>query len=256
MKTIQLFFISLCGLLLLSGLTPVRAEEVIATLDPTEVHISAFYNGTTVAVAGVIPADTEAVIRIIGQRENVHAKEKGKVGGVLWMNIKDITYENVPGTFILLTSEKLKDMVDSPDSTIGFAAVKNEVTILPESEDKDFLYGEFVKLKKKQHLFLEDTSGITYGTDPEGNRTITAHLPIPPMMKPGSYDIEVMAVRDGKVVGQENLKLRVREIGLPKKLSELAFQHSLLYGIMAVVIAVLAGLLMGVIFKGKGGGAH
>jgi ABC-type dipeptide/oligopeptide/nickel transport system permease subunit len=35
----------------------------------------------------------------------------------------------------------------------------------------------------------------------------------------------------------------------------MAFEHSLLYGIMAVVIAVFAGLFMGVIFKDRGG-AH
>jgi hypothetical protein len=38
-------------------------------------------------------------------------------------------------------------------------------------------------------------------------------------------------------------------------MSSMAFNHGTLYGIVAVMVAILAGLLTGVVFKG-GKGAH
>jgi hypothetical protein len=52
-------------------------------------------------------------------------------------------------------------------------------------------------------------------------------------------------------------QLKVEEQGIPFMISSLAFNHSLLYGFLAVLIAVAAGLVMDFFFgTGKGGGAH
>ena len=47
----------------------------------------------------------------------------------------------------------------------------------------------------------------------------------------------------------------VREVGMPAWISSLAFNHGALYGILAVLVAVVAGLGTGILFKG-GKGAH
>ena len=43
--------------------------------------------------------------------------------------------------------------------------------------------------------------------------------------------------------------------GIVAKLSNLAFNHAAIYGIIAIVIAMAAGFAVGALFK-KGGGAH
>jgi uncharacterized membrane protein YraQ (UPF0718 family) len=44
-------------------------------------------------------------------------------------------------------------------------------------------------------------------------------------------------------------------VGLPALLATLAYEHGALYGVIAVIIAILTGFAMGYIFK-KGGGGH
>jgi len=244
----------LVGILALVAL-PCFSSEITVNLEPAEIHISAFYNGSFVKVSGTIPAGTEAVVRAIGQKEEVHVKKKGKVAGLLWMNTADITFKNTPGVFILLTSKDLENMVTRPDSKIGFSSIKDKVEIEPASEDKDFLFGEFVKLKQTQRLYLTNFDAIKYGQERNGVRPFSALLPVPPKMKPGTYDIDVLAVQNGSVIAKADTKLVVRAIGFPEELTKLAFDYPLLYGIMAVFIAIFAGLLIGVLFKGKGG-AH
>jgi len=71
------------------------------------------------------------------------------------------------------------------------------------------------------------------------------------------YQVKVLEIHDGVIVDSSKNRLEVKEEGIPLMLSELAFNHSLLYGFLAVLIAVAAGLIMDFFFgTGKGGGAH
>jgi len=74
-------------------------------------------------------------------------------------------------------------------------------------------------------------------------------------MNAGKYLIEAITIKDGKAVGRASEEITIELSGLPKIIALLSYEHSLLFGIMAVVIAVATGLLIGVLFKG-GGGAH
>ncbi len=248
-----LIFTIVAGLVLYAPLVGTAAVSV--ELNPAEIHISAFYDGSQVEIKGSVPKGTEAFVRLIGPREEIHVKKKGKVGGLLWMNTGDVTFENAPSSFMILTSSALASLVDDPKSPIGYSSIKSEVVVEPASEDKDFLFGEFVKLKKASDLYMADTNAIKYLGDTGTDRPFTAVMPVPPKMKPGSYKVEVLAVKGGQVVDKATKEFTVRMVGFPKKLADMAFGQPLIYGIMAVVIAVLAGLLTGFLFKSKGG-AH
>jgi hypothetical protein len=57
------------------------------------------------------------------------------------------------------------------------------------------------------------------------------------------------------VAARTTTELQVKQVGLPAFISKLAFERGALYGLLATIIAIAAGLLMGVIFKGEKG-AH
>ncbi len=248
-----LFHISfLAGLLALLA-SSCLAADISIKLEPTVIHISTFYNGSSVKLSGTIPAKAEAFIRLSGLDREIHLKKKGKVAGILWMNTGDVVFKDVPDTYMLLTSSGLKDEIDSPKSTLGFAALERQITIEPADNNKNFLFKEFVKLQRKNHVYLTDDNAVQYSTAANGMRTFAAVATIPPKMKPGTYTIEVFALENGTVIGTATKTLTLEETGFPKQLANLAFNHSLLYGIMAVLVALVAGLITGVLFKGKGG---
>ena len=74
-------------------------------------------------------------------------------------------------------------------------------------------------------------------------------------MPQGVFKIEVFAIRDDAILATGTQEMKVAEVGLPAMMSSMAFNHGTLYGIVAVMVAILAGLLTGVVFKG-GKGAH
>ncbi len=241
--------------LLISATTVLAADQVQMELSTRVIRIPAFYNGTSLEASGTVPADADVVVRVMGPRENVHLKEKGKVFGLLWMNKTDVTLGNTPAVYMLYVPEDRGDKLLSPGLGLGYQALEQEVTLEPASEDKSFVLGEYVKLMEKYGVYNDHAGRVKYIDTPGGERHFSTTLTIPPKMKPGQYQVQCYVVREGKVSGQSGKTLTIELSGMPALIANMAYNHALMYGIIAVCIAIAAGLLMGMLFRGKGG-AH
>jgi hypothetical protein len=230
-------------------------DDFKLNLSPSTVQISAFYNGTTVQVTGQIPAAAEAVVKVSGIGEELHLKKKGKVGGVLWMNTGDVTFENAPNVEMIYMPKAITDIESSPVNHLGLKTLKDKITILPSGEDKNFLFGEFLKLKQKDGLYTLNEDTIYYGIPKQNVKTVTADITIPTKMKKGTYTVELAVVQDGKELGIATKELTIEQVGFPAQLTKFAFGKPLLYGVLSSLIAIAAGLFTGIVFKGKSG-AH
>lgn len=230
-----------------------QANEVNLELSPAVVEISAFYNGTTVVAKGRIPADTEAVVRLSGAGEELHLKKKGKVAGLIWMNTDDLTLDNAPNVFMIYTPAAITDLGSSPARKLGFDALKDRITVSPVGADNDFIISEFIKLKQEDKLYIVAPATVKYGPVDQGFKSVEVEMVVPPRMGQGDYTVELAVVGNGGLLGITQQQLTVRQVGFPAQLSKLAFERPILHGVMAVLIALGAGLFIGIVFKDKGG---
>jgi len=243
-------------------LSPVAAEETLQlTIAPESVAIDAFYHGSRILVTGKLPADCEAIVRIMGQRSNLHLKKKGRVGGILWMNLDTITIENVPSVFMIYTAKDLTELLGPhPESSgvrkLGLASLQEHTRIVPISADHDALFKEFIKLKDKEGFYRTSQGLVHYGSAGDTQKSFEVSIPLPARFPPATYQVEVYAVRQGEVVAQAAQPLEVTMVGFPALLSSFAFRRGALFGLFAVVVAVVAGLIIGVVFSGSKGGSH
>ena len=222
------------------------------TVQPDQIFIGATYNGTDILVSGQVPADTEAVIRITGHEEDSKLKKKGRVMGVLWMNLGSVELQNIPGVFLLYKS------IQADDQQVGginISAIRRKAEIVSEYQDKDALFEEFVKLKQKSGLYRTVENGIHYEKENNGMKFFSASVKLPSALPQGDYKLEVFALAGNDIAGYSKKDLNVKQAGMPAFIATLAFDHGTLYGILAVIVAVIAGLLTGTIFKGEKG-AH
>ena len=267
-KIAFILFLS-CMLGLLPLILCAQDVPVQLKLSKSSINISTFYNGTTLKAEGTIPADVNVLLEVRGPKKNVALKVKGKVAGLLWMNKTDVELENVPAVFMVYTPDKVeKDlfltelgigsdnlMKDLSILHAGYQKLVRDIVIKPESADKMFVFSEYVKLMEKAGVYAVNNGTVQYGPVKDGNKTFSVVLSIPPKMNAGEYEVTAIAVKDGHALGRATEPLTLQLSGFPKLIAKLAFEHSLLFGIMAVVIAVAAGLIIGTLFKG-GGGAH
>jgi uncharacterized protein (TIGR02186 family) len=69
-----------------------------------------------------------------------------------------------------------------------------------------------------------------------------ADLYLPANLPTGFYKIEVMLVRDGDVKSIQSTPLLVTKSGIGAEVYDMAYTYPALYGVLAIVIAVVAGL--------------
>ena len=241
--------------LYVSGSVCFAAQGLQMQLAADTINISTFYNGTTLEVSGTAPADADVVLEVSGPKQDVHLKEKGKVLGFLWMNKTDVSLENAPADYMIYTPENAGKDIIGLKTGIGYQSVVRNIVIKPETADKAFIFGEYVKLMEKAGVYAINQGAVKYGSVKDGVKSFSATLIIPSKMSAGKYHVKAFAVQDGAVADQLQTDLTVQLQGFPALISSLAYNHSLLFGIMAVVIAIAAGLFVGVLFKG-GGGSH
>ncbi|MDR3641940.1 MAG: TIGR02186 family protein [Humidesulfovibrio sp.] len=218
---------------------------------PGVITISTFYNGTNVTVSGAVPDGAQVVVRFSGVPEKVAMKQKGKAFGLLWMNMNTLHFSGVPKVFLVESSAPLKDLgVAGP--SIGLTGLMDKIGIEPDTADRSMLLPELVKLKKSEGLYREGNSAVTLGDKSGELRQFTAKMAIPSRLSPGSYALEVFAVKDGVILAQASQPLDAKMTGIPALMADLAFNHAVWYGILASVIAIMAGLGIGLVFQSKG----
>jgi uncharacterized protein (TIGR02186 family) len=234
----------------------VSAAQVQMKLEPNVILMDATYSGTKLLVSGAIAEDAEAFVRITGELKDMKLKKKGRALGLLWMNLGSVEIRQAPSVFLLCPSKALQANQDSWRRLgLGFEGLKKRVDVTPASEDKDALFEEFVRLKESMGLYAMYEKAMAYGSTSGSTKPFTATVKIPSDMPQGLFKIEAFAIRDGAVLATGAKDLKVAEVGLPAMMSSMAFHHATLYGILAVMVAILAGLITGVVFKG-GKGAH
>lgn len=241
----------LLALLLLSALPALAAGGADFTVTPSEIAISTFYNGASLHLTGSVPDGCEVVVRFTGAAEEARMKEKGKVLGLLWMNMNTLHFSGVPRVFLMATSAPL-DALGPAGAELGLDGLAAGVGIEPASADRALLLPELLKLKQGEGLYRVDDSSVRLGPAADGRRAFEADLAIPSRLSPGSYGVEVFAVQDGAVAAQADQPVDARLTGMPAFMASLAFDHGVWYGVLASLIAILAGLGIGLVFQSKG----
>jgi len=250
-KTAVLFFAAAALTVLFSGKP---AWALTAEVTPQNIPIKLFYHGDRLTIDGKCALNEDLIVKISNTPGEAHMKFKGKAGGIFWMKIGDISFANVPTAYLLATSQNLDSMLSREEQIkegIGFEAIKEgaEIESSAEGMDKAQWINEFINFKKEEKLYRVEEGTIT-------NQNGKYHLEMewPFQAAPDTYNIEVLAVRDGKIVDRAESNLTVERAGIVAQLTELAFNQAAVYGIIAIVIAMVAGFAVGVLFKG--GGAH
>ncbi|MDH5298379.1 MAG: TIGR02186 family protein, partial [Desulfobulbaceae bacterium] len=176
-----------------------------------------------------------------------------------WMKMGGMEFKNVPNVYMLFTTSPVNSILPAQERTanvIGYDAIqaRSEVERSDGKEAGPEWFQEFLKFKKKENLYSINEGTIVRQHGTAGNR-FKLEIPWPFQAPPETYTVEVLAVRDGKVVDQASAPVTVAQSGIVKQLSGLAFNNPAIYGVIAVVVAMAAGFAVGAIFK-KGGGSH
>lgn len=236
------------------------AQEAAAslTVTPSRIDVGLFYDGSNVQIHGTAPSDQALAVTCVGPDRTLHLKRKGKVWGVLWMNVGEVSFPRIPSLYMLSTSKPIAQLAPEPERArlgIGYPGLRAH-SLPTSTPEQRRLFAELIKLERHAGRFSVSEGGVHLTRGPRGTRRFSASCRFPAHALEGTYAVDLIGFGNGKGRVLTHRTIRVEKVGTAVFIHSLAKNHGLLYGITAVIIALAVGLITGFLFGLGGKGAH
>jgi len=234
------------------------------------IEISSSFDGTDIIVFGSIESPNPAlvsesqmlgqgrydvVVVLSGPTEEVTVRRKEKILGI-WANGASVKFGDVPSSYAYATTRPLYEIAEAADVKILQIGLENLSVVPREIEEVEggpdsgetlqrVFRESLARLKIDQDLFLENIGGVQFLSP----TLFKAELPIPANVPIGEHTARVFLFADGKFLDAQFETIVVRKIGFEQFTYELAHSNGLLYGIIAVFVAMFTGWFASVVFR-------
>ena len=232
-------------------------EKLDIGISTDEIAITSDFRGADLTIFGAIDgADPgllaqgkyNIVVALEGPKENTTVRKKERVFGI-WINTNSMTFEKVPESYSLSSTRDI-DTIAPPGDMNNMGIGVDHMPLTPIG-----FIGDGSNLTEFRDAFrrLRETTGI-YQRDPGGVQFISsslfkASLRLPADVPNGSHIVRAYLFRDGLFVAAKALELRVVKTGLEQAITTAAHQQPFLYGLVAVLLAVVTGWLASIVFR-------
>lgn len=243
----------LAALCLAALAAPAAAGARQLSVQPASMSIGTFYAGTPVTFSGEVADNEDVALEIVGPSEDVTFDLKGRVGP-FWLNRGLVHVENAPILYVLLLPNPSLGDKELTDLELGLGHLKESIRISSPGHDTDQLLASFFAFKQAKGLYQQKAGAVTYASSGPGRKRFEARFDFPSSLVAGQYQLRTIILRSGSAVERLSDTYLVRDEAFIKYLKDLALNDALLFGVLSVVIALMAGGMMGVVFKGGKGG--
>ena len=240
------------GFLALLAETAWTADSSELTIQPEELNIGTFYSAGEVTISGEVAGGQDVMVEIAGPTSNGQFDLKGRVGP-FWMTRGKAEMDGAPAMYVLLLPGGRDWHKEASALGLGLDKLREKISIQSAALPPDELFNMFVELKKSEGLYAEQDDAVTYAPADDGRRRFTAVYSFPRSTVTGKYQIKATAVANGAKIREQSHDFLVEEVGFVRLVYDLATNQRLTYGILAVVIALFTGAVMGLLFKSRGG---
>jgi len=167
----------------------------------------------------------------------MHRKDK-KLG--IWVNADAVEIDLAPSFYAIATTgpftEVLSDVEDLRYKVSIPRAIRSVGAPMTVSDSQSFTEA-LIRIRSENGLYQ-----LNEGTVSLDEQTLfRTSVELPADLTEGDYTTRIFLTRGGTVVSSFETSLDVRKVGLEKFLFDLSRQQPMIYGIMSLAIAIIAG---------------
>lgn len=225
--------------LLTSLVAAARAQPLVADLSSHLISIRTDFAGTEVLLFGATEGDGDVIVVMRGPELPLTVRRKEQVAGV-WINRHSARFSGVPAFYRVAASRPLAD-VAAPAvlarQQIGLANLRLTPVEPVEVDELPDFRTALLRNQERAGLFESEVGKVSF----LGSRLFRTRIELPANVPTGSYTVEVFLMQDGQVAAAQTTPMFVSRAGVSAEVFEFAHRQGALYGILAVVIAVLTG---------------
>jgi uncharacterized protein (TIGR02186 family) len=241
--------------LLMASSEPALAQEepekVEFDISTREIPVASNFTGIEIVVFGSIdnararkPGEEpyDVVIVISGPQQALNVWHKERVAGI-WVNGTGESFVSVPSFYAVLSTRQI-DTIASPETlkTLGIGIDNVRLGgggVFGDAPTYDKFRTALIRLKEAGNLFQQTEGSINF----IGRSLFRGKVALPTNVPIGRYLAQVYLFRNGQLLSQNEGRLNVRKAGFERSVYLLAFRYPFIYGLISVVIAVVAGFL-------------
>jgi uncharacterized protein (TIGR02186 family) len=226
---------------------PLPDEKVLAGLSQNRVAITANFDGTEILVFGAIKRDApppgdpplEVIVSVTGPSAPVNVRKKGRAFGI-WINTEAVEIDAAPRYYAIATTGPLFEILSHTEDLrhrISIPRAIRSVGAPPEVADAAQFSEALVRLRRASGHYRVVAGEVAL----EEQTLFSASFLLPANLTEGAYTVRIFLTRGRAVVGSYTTILDVQKVGLERFAYTLAHEHPLVYGLLAILIAVAAG---------------
>jgi uncharacterized protein (TIGR02186 family) len=227
---------------------PVATPSLSAELSTRRIEVSTAFTGGEILVFGATDrliggVGDEIVVLGTGPLTSLVVRQKIDVLG-FWINGPAARFNRIPSYWALAATRPVELMFGPSER--GELRLGLDLLPLPQVGDPGPQFRRALReLKQRQGLWVDQARPI----DISGGRLFHARLPVPSTVATGTYRVQVMLVREGRVVARQDLALEVERVGAAARIADVAQHLPVLYALACILLAAFAGWLGSVLFR-------
>ncbi len=228
--------------------TEPTTPDLIVDLSRARVSITSAFQGESILLFGMFDPPGEIVVVVAGPPARETVMRKQRLLGI-WLNTGRQSFDDVPAYYAIAASQPLQRLL-ARSAGGEILSLEDRLSSIRPSTPRDtaelarFRSG-LVEVKRREGLYPAAIGQVTV----QAGRLFRVDLPFPSRLPEGVYDIRVYLVRDGKIVAAVSRPLPVGKVGFSAQLAGWAANDGALYGLGAVLMALLAGWLGGAVMR-------
>lgn len=222
------------------------AEQVVAGLSNSSVAITTSFDGSDILIYGAIKRETpipdgplDVIVTIEAPSQPLTIWQKARRFGI-WVNTGQVQIGAAPSYYAIATTGSL-DQILSRDwdnrYRISLPLVVRAFEGAPMVDDTLPYTEALLRLRQQDGHYRLDEGAVTLVDD----TLFRTDIRLPANLIEGDYRARIFLLREGAVIDAYGAAIEVRKVGLERWLYRLAFDHPLLYGLMSLAVAVIAG---------------
>ncbi len=227
---------------------PVQARELAIDLTEDVVPITANFVGSDLLLYGASEDSGDVLVVVRGPKrdETVRRKEQK---AMIWANGKEVTFKNVPSYYFLASTRPLKEFVSdkiAAEEQIGYPALNLRTADEASGyQDVSDFREALIRNKQRQGLYGVGPGLVRY----KGKHLFRTQLHFPANVPVGDYAIDIYVFKGKTIVSRQSTVLPIQKFGVEAQVYNFAHRHALPYGVMAILLATVAGWLASVVFR-------
>ncbi|WP_431301009.1 TIGR02186 family protein [Tabrizicola sp. BL-A-41-H6] len=244
----------LLPLLLLAS--PALAEEsIVSGLSQNRVSITADFDGSEILIYGAVKREApvpkgsplQVIVTVEGPSTPVIVRRKDRVAGI-WINNAEVRVDSAPSFYAVATTGPLSDILSDTENLRHRVTIERAIRavgITGEADQADAFVQAMLRVRSNEDRYRV-LEGAVQLTDDTLFRT---DVVLPSNLTEGEYTVRLFLLRDGKVVATQERVIRVRKEGLERFIFTMAHDQPLLYGLLSLVLAGIAGWAASAAFR-------